>query len=230
MVIAHHLIWTAYGWWLPNDPRGSMSRFTASDLLASLGELHYGRKALQPAGWVIRDFYRKAPEKLTHPLLEVHPPDFPVVAEGLAETIRLRGYTCWGCAVMPDHVHILIRKHRDSAEEMIARLQAGSMGAMQRERRRRADHPMWGGPGWKVFQDCPEDVERTIAYIRNNPPKMRLPAQAWEFVKAYDGWPLHEGHSRHSPYATRGKGQPFRKDPAKPQADGSDAPGEVGDL
>ena len=23
IVIAHHLIWTAYGWWLPNDPRGS---------------------------------------------------------------------------------------------------------------------------------------------------------------------------------------------------------------
>jgi hypothetical protein len=23
MVVAYHLIWTAYGWWLPNDPRGS---------------------------------------------------------------------------------------------------------------------------------------------------------------------------------------------------------------
>jgi len=25
MIIAHHLIWTAYGFWLPNDPRGSSS-------------------------------------------------------------------------------------------------------------------------------------------------------------------------------------------------------------
>ena len=25
MVIGYHLIWTAYGWWLPNDPRGSTS-------------------------------------------------------------------------------------------------------------------------------------------------------------------------------------------------------------
>ncbi len=41
---AHHLIWTAYGWWLPNDSRGSMSRFIASDPIAELGELHHGRK------------------------------------------------------------------------------------------------------------------------------------------------------------------------------------------
>ena len=40
MVIGYHLIWTAYGWWLPNDPRGSMSRLIRSDIIAELGELH----------------------------------------------------------------------------------------------------------------------------------------------------------------------------------------------
>ena len=29
IVIAHHLIWTVYGTWLPNDPRGSGSRAIA---------------------------------------------------------------------------------------------------------------------------------------------------------------------------------------------------------
>ncbi len=37
IVIAHHLIWTAYGWWLPNDPRGSTSHTIASDVLAEPG-------------------------------------------------------------------------------------------------------------------------------------------------------------------------------------------------
>ena len=69
IIIAHHLVWTAYGWWLPNDPRGSMSRNIASAAIAELGELHYGRKNLQPAGWVIRDFYERAEERLQHPLL-----------------------------------------------------------------------------------------------------------------------------------------------------------------
>ena len=59
-MVAYHLIWTAYGWWLPNDPRGSTSRAIATDLIAGLGDLHYGRKRIQPAGWVIRDFYDRA--------------------------------------------------------------------------------------------------------------------------------------------------------------------------
>ena len=60
LVIAYHLIWTAYGWWLPNDPRGGGSRTIRNDVLAQLGELHFGRKKVQPAGRVIRDFYAKA--------------------------------------------------------------------------------------------------------------------------------------------------------------------------
>jgi len=44
IIIAYHLIWTAHGWWLPNDPRGSMSAAIACDVLAELGALHYGRK------------------------------------------------------------------------------------------------------------------------------------------------------------------------------------------
>ena len=39
MVIAYHLVWTAYGWWLPNDPRGSMSHHVEQNVLRDLGEL-----------------------------------------------------------------------------------------------------------------------------------------------------------------------------------------------
>ena len=46
MVIAYHLVWTLYGWWLPNDRRGSMSRTIASDVIAGLGALHYTRKRI----------------------------------------------------------------------------------------------------------------------------------------------------------------------------------------
>ena len=47
MIAGYHLIWTAYGWWLPNDPRGSMSREIRAAAIADLGELHYGRKRIQ---------------------------------------------------------------------------------------------------------------------------------------------------------------------------------------
>ena len=73
MVIAYHLIWTAYGWWLPNDPRGSMSQGIATDVLTQLGEVHYGRKKIQPAGWEIREFYQRAQSLLKHELLKSVP-------------------------------------------------------------------------------------------------------------------------------------------------------------
>jgi hypothetical protein len=55
----------------------------------------------------------------------------------------------------------------------------------------------------KVFLDHPDDIRRTIRYVEQNPIKDGLPAQVWPFVKEYDGWPLHPGHSPNSPYAKR---------------------------
>lgn len=60
MIIAHHLICTAYGWWLANDPRGSTSLEIRVESLAVLGPLHYGRKEVQPPSRVIREFYDEA--------------------------------------------------------------------------------------------------------------------------------------------------------------------------
>ena len=43
---------------------------------------------------------------------------------------------------------------------------------------RRADHPVWGGPGWKVYQETRADMERVVKYIRDNPLKICSPP-AW---------------------------------------------------
>jgi len=204
IVIAHHLIWTAYGWWLPNDPRGSTARTIASDRIAALGELHYGRKTIQPASRDVRAFYRKAAEVLKHPLLEIRGNAVRLVATAFGDVIAQHRYTCYACAIMPDHVHILIRKRRHRAEEMIEFLQNTSRWKLIEGCLWPSDHPVWtGGGGWSVFLDHPDEVERTIPYIVGNPAKIGLPAQRWPFVIAYDRWPLHEGHSPNSPYAKR---------------------------
>ncbi|MCE5325581.1 MAG: hypothetical protein ABFD92_17650 [Planctomycetaceae bacterium] len=36
MIIAHHIILTGYGHWLPNDPRGSLSRSVYKDSIESM--------------------------------------------------------------------------------------------------------------------------------------------------------------------------------------------------
>jgi REP element-mobilizing transposase RayT len=202
LVIGYHLVWTAYGWWLPNDPRGSTSKELCCDILAQLGELHYGRKKIQPAGYVIREFYQQAADLLQFPLLTFDETARDEIAAAFGTVIGDLRYTCWACAVMPDHVHLLIRKHKHQAEEMIACLKDASRERLRRVNLRQPDHPVWGmGHGWKVFLDHPDDIRRTIVYIEKNPLPLRLPRQSWPFVKEYDGWPLHPGHDPDSPYA-----------------------------
>ena len=71
---------------------------------------------------------------------------------------------------------------------MIAKLQDASKEALRGSGNVPATHPVWGGPGWKVFLDSAEDIYRTIRYIRG----IRFPSektgQEWDFVKPYDGW------------------------------------------
>jgi REP element-mobilizing transposase RayT len=201
IIIAHHLIWTAYGYWLPNDPRGSMSRSIACDVIAELGELHYGRKKVQPSAREIQEFRNQSRSALKYSLLDFRSSDFPIVADALADAIHEHNYTCYACAIMPDHVHILIRKHKDQAEDMLDNFQQLSRLRLRNVRLRPPGHPVWGGPGWKVFLDTPTDIRRTIRYIDDNPEKWGLARQHWPFVRRYDGWPLHPGHSPNSPYA-----------------------------
>lgn len=203
IVIAHHLIWTAYGWWLPNDPRGSTSRTVASDVIRELGELHYGRRAIQPPSHVVRDFRDRAKKKLKHPLLKLGLEETSAVACAFSQTILEHRYTCYACAIMPDHLHMIIRKHKHRAEQMIGNFQQASRLRLSTESLRTADHPVWARSGWKGFLDHPDAIRRTIRYIEDNPMKWKLPAQKWPFVKEYDGWPLHPGHSPNSPYARR---------------------------
>jgi REP element-mobilizing transposase RayT len=203
IVIAYHLIWTVYGYWLPNDPRGSTSKYLRNDILKELGELHYGRKKIQPASRQIREFYSRAEPVLEFPTLELSDAAIALVAQAFAQAIATFRYTCYACTIMPDHVHLLIRKHKHQAEEMIANLQRDSHLLLREKGLRDFEHPIWGGHGWKVFLDHPDDILRTIGYIEKNPLGIGRPTQLHPFVKVYDRWPLHPGHDRNSPYARR---------------------------
>ena len=190
MVAGCHLIWTAYGWWLPNDPRGSTSHVIRSPTIAGLGELHRGRKSIQPAGRLIRGFYDAAREALKHPLLELTALEIAPVGKSFGNVVRQRNYTCYGYAIMPDHIHLLIRKHRDQAEAMIAHFQEASRKAVlaKSQAGRDGEHPVWGGPGWKVFLTTAEDMAQGREVHSRQSPQGRAPQQHWPFVEEYDGW------------------------------------------
>lgn len=100
MIAGCHLIWTAYGTWLPNDPRGSSSHEIRSPILEELGTIHLGRRTIQPCSKVIREFYEEAEPKLKHEVMRRTDEDVQLIAASFADTIRIHRYTCYGCAIM----------------------------------------------------------------------------------------------------------------------------------
>ena len=143
---------------------------------------------MQPAGENIRQFYEAAEKVLKHDILKFSPAEIRLLGEEFAKVVRQKAYTCYACAIMPDHIHMLIRKHRDQAEQMIANFQDASRATFIARGIRAVEHPVWGGPGWKVYLETRDDIRRVVKYIEDNPAKARRPKQAWDFVTPYDGW------------------------------------------
>jgi REP element-mobilizing transposase RayT len=123
-----------------------------------------------------------------HPVVTLHEDAIALVGKVLGEQIAVRGYTCYACAVMPDHVHLLIRRHRDKAEAMIEAFQETTHNALIEAGHCLPTHPVWTKGGWKGFLNTQSDFVRDVKHIGNNPPKVGRPAQVWDFVTPYDGW------------------------------------------
>jgi REP element-mobilizing transposase RayT len=165
-------------------------------VLAELGDAHFGRKRIQPARATVREFYDEAEPRLQFPVLRFEAEQRGEIADAFLKVIRENCYTCYACAIMPDHVHLVIRKHKDSAEEMIKKLQDDSRSRIVESKFVPPDHPIWTKNGRKVFLNTPNEVRQRIGYVERNPLKDGLPRQVWPFVTAYDNWPFHKKLNR----------------------------------
>src|ERR1019366_3814862 len=177
------------GYWLPNDPRGSTPTEVRVELIHDLGDIYYSRKLVQPSSKEIREFHKNAHDILKHPVLTFDDDEIVFLGKVFGDAITEKDYICYACALMPDHVHLLIRRHRDNAEAMIALFQDKSRAALIDAGKRSPTHPVWTkGPGWKSFINTRKQFEKEIDYIRRNPVKIGRPEQSWDFVQPYDGW------------------------------------------
>lgn len=183
MTIGHHLIWSVYGTWLPNDPRGSTSRTIKSKWLTDRADLHFGRKKIQPRRGEVREFYNDATPQLKHDVILLTEAQRNIVGAAFAEVIQRTPYTCYSCAIMPDHVHIVLRQHRHRVDEMIAKLQSSSR--LRLSAHLPENHPVWTTGGYNRFILTPQQMRNTIEYIYNNPLKEGLPPQPWDFIQPY---------------------------------------------
>lgn len=195
-VIAAHLIHTLYGHWAVNDPRGSGSRAFIDEKFAVLGPIRQGRRPahLQPTRPRLRAFHEEHADLLNFSLVWIDEPIRAEIAATIGETIEDRRYTCYACAICRNHMHLVIRTHRDRAPIM---WQQFANRIRDRLRRRFADsiaanHPVISARPFDVLLYTPQEVWTRIAYVENNPVKDAVPAQRWDFVTPYDNWPLHK--------------------------------------
>ena len=145
LVIAYHIMWTAYGTWLPNDPRGSTSQTLRADSLTELGEIHFGRKKFQPPRRDVRAVDRHD---------ELEQPGPPQIAPPVNERAVFEP----PCGIHGRHERAPNRRHvRRAAADNFDVRRAASACTCPRQRQRAAEtktvqlgrrHPILGRRAW----------------------------------------------------------------------------------
>jgi REP element-mobilizing transposase RayT len=194
MIVAYHIIFAAYGFWLPNDPRGSWSDFVGAWDLFRYGP---ATKTTETRSLAYRahDLARRlaAKQALKYPPVQFTGLQARAIARGFAGYFERTMLPVWACAILPDHVHLVVGRPAMPVERLVIQLKGDATQQLERE----GIHPLaawkvdgqrvpkcWVRGQWKVFLD-PEDVPRAIGYVENNPLKEGKKKQTWSFASAY---------------------------------------------
>lgn len=200
MIVGYHLIFSAYGFWLPNDPRGSWSEFVGAWDLFRVGGGATKDKVTERRSYA-RDPHDRAKRLATKEQL-IRPPvvftgiQARAVGRGFGEYVKKSGLRVWACAIMPDHVHLVVGKFRMTMEQLsiqlkqaaTTRLVAAEVHPFQHLKPPDGPPPKCFAVGeWKGYLD-PDDVVRCVHYVQQNPIKEGLPTQVgvWPFVTSPD--------------------------------------------
>jgi len=197
MVLGTHLILTAYGFWLPNDPRGSWSDFVGSWKLFRFGRATrvYTRRSLAATPHD-RAKRMEAKQALAYPAVRFTGRQARTIGRGFGKYARRSGLTVWACAILAEHVHLVLGRHRLHADQLQIQLKAAGTRRLNRE----GLHPLapyakagrrpptpWTRGKWAVFLDTPAAVRDAVTYVEDNPLREGLSRQRWSFVTPYGG-------------------------------------------
>jgi REP element-mobilizing transposase RayT len=192
MVRWYHAIFTAYGFWLPNDPRGSWSTFVGSWELYKFGPATKTdeRRSLAHDP---HDVQRRRLAKLAlkYPPVRFDAAQRDAIAHGIAQACGESHIAIHACTIGYDHVHTVTARHAKSIERIVGQFK-GRAGQQMCARR---CHPLekfaaasgapptaWAEGCWSVFINDGEQLRAAIDYVQRHPMKEGLPAQHWDFV------------------------------------------------
>lgn len=182
MIHGFHISISCYGHWLPNDPRGSGSRFVGSEELFRRGgsatkTTSRVSVAHKPHDTCLRI---RTKEGLKYPPVLLTTEQIVTVTS----TIRLlHDISLITCAVVSDHTHILVGRTPIDIDEVVLRIKEETVRALLEKglhpRNYLAGTPAYPGPlsapasvwsigCWKVYINTPEHLEQTKNYIERH--------------------------------------------------------------
>jgi REP element-mobilizing transposase RayT len=195
VIAAYHIIFTAYGFWLPNDPRGSGSDYVFSKAIYVAG----GRATKTTERHSVahrghdRELRRHAKRALAQKPVRFTGVQARAIGRGFKTFFARTSIPVYACSILPDHIHLVIGKTRYNLDQLVIQLKGAAVRQMIAEER----HPFLDRPDrrgrlpkcfvrgyWKVYLD-PEAVDRSINYVEQNPTKLGMRKQRLSFVTEY---------------------------------------------
>jgi REP element-mobilizing transposase RayT len=195
-VIGFHIICCTYGFWLPNDERGSGSTFVRSEPLTKFGPAnpvsHRRSVARKPYD---RAIHALARESLRYPPVLFTNAQLAAVSRGVARELAAFGAAeIYAFAALRDHFHAVVGPCRYDVRRFAGRLK----GAASKQLREEGIHPMqkfvegdgiiptpWSVKPWVVYEFDDADMRRAVKYVNDNVIRARLKPQNHPFVVPY---------------------------------------------
>ena len=187
-MIASHLSFGCYGFWLPNDPRGSWSEYVRNRRLLVFGHATKTDETVSVAKVPHNHAQRQAAKReLRYPPIKLSGVQARAVARGIAKAVEESQYRLFALCTMPDHVHAVVAEHANPPKQILGHFK----GRATQELKREGIYPPPGGTspaspwargGWCVYLDDEDAVHRAIEYVNGNPILAGLPPQEWSFV------------------------------------------------
>jgi len=134
---------------------------------------------------------RQVKEALKYPAVVFNGEQALSAAQGFKRMAEKSGYGVFACAILPEHVHLVLRRHTYKVEQMVRLLKAEASSKLAED----GLHPLarwpqqdgsfptpWARKCWKVFLNSAEDIDHAVGYVEANPEKEGKRPQRWSFV------------------------------------------------
>lgn len=192
MIVAHHVVFGAYGFWLPNDPRGSWSTYVGSLPIYQAGgpaTTTSERRSLANRQHDAEQ-RRRVKRALARKPVRFTGIQARAIARGIGTYVAKSDHKVWACAIMRDHVHMVVAQRAMHVDQLVIQFK----GAAIRQFNMEGVHPFSGQTNqrgtlpkcfvrgyWVSFLHA-DRVNEIIGYVESNPIKQGMRLQHWSFV------------------------------------------------